>query len=207
MSGERLSWCFVIQKKPGGTSFPTLSVYAPEAGMFARRQHFSIPRCHPQPARQLRYTIPTYGLCATPRDTERKPCTSADIFARHALPSALNSRPPKRTRRRRSSTGRSPSWNHCAPRLSPSPTARAVPRAAVPRSGERIKTQTPADPIPHLPTVCHQEPEVRALLEAMSHRRFNILAPERDPPRDGELRSFPGRLSLCSDLVRYIRSS
>ncbi len=49
----------------------------------------------------------------------------------------------------------------------------------------RIKTQSTLDPIPHLTCVCHQEDEVKQILEAYAQANVsNILALGGDPPRE-----------------------
>ncbi|HLK59160.1 MAG TPA: methylenetetrahydrofolate reductase [NAD(P)H] [Chthonomonadaceae bacterium] len=72
---------------------------------------------------------------------------------------------------------------------------------------ERIRTQTTCDPIPHLPTVCHQEPEVRTLLEGYAGiGASNILALSGDPPRGMEnYDRSQDAFRYASDLVRYIK--
>src|ERR1041385_7598060 len=72
---------------------------------------------------------------------------------------------------------------------------------------ERIKTQTTCDPIPHLPTVCHREPEVRALLEGYAGiGASNILALSGDPPRSMEnYDRSQDAFRYAADLVHYIK--
>jgi methylenetetrahydrofolate reductase (NADPH) len=49
---------------------------------------------------------------------------------------------------------------------------------------ERIKTTTTLDPVPHLTSVCHNEGEIRAILERYAqHGVSNILALRGDPPQ------------------------
>jgi methylenetetrahydrofolate reductase (NADPH) len=71
----------------------------------------------------------------------------------------------------------------------------------------RIKTGTTLDPIPHLTCVCHQEDEVRQILERYAAAGVgNILALGGDPPRDraGYDRSKDA-FQHAADLVRFIR--
>ena len=71
----------------------------------------------------------------------------------------------------------------------------------------RIKTTTALDPIPHLTCVCHQEDEVRRILDRYAAAGVgNILALGGDPPRE---RAGYDRASdafqHAADLVRFIR--
>ena len=51
----------------------------------------------------------------------------------------------------------------------------------------RIKETTSLDPIPHLTCVCHQEDEIRSIIERYAEAGVsNILALGGDPPRDRE---------------------
>jgi methylenetetrahydrofolate reductase (NADPH) len=71
----------------------------------------------------------------------------------------------------------------------------------------RIKTTTALDPIPHLTCVCHQEDEIRAILERYAAAGVgNILALGGDPPRDkaGYDRSADA-FQHAANLVRFIR--
>jgi methylenetetrahydrofolate reductase (NADPH) len=71
----------------------------------------------------------------------------------------------------------------------------------------RLKTQTSFDPFPHLTCVCHQEAEIRAILERYAqHRISNIIALGGDAPQqlNGHDRSKDA-FRYAADLVRYIR--
>jgi len=72
----------------------------------------------------------------------------------------------------------------------------------------RLKTTTTLDPIPHLTCVCHQEEDIRAILERYAERGVgNILALGGDPPRD--LKNYVkanDAFQHAADLVRYIRN-
>jgi len=71
----------------------------------------------------------------------------------------------------------------------------------------RIKTETACDPIPHLPIVCHKEPEVRDILDRYAELGIsNILALAGDPPRS--MKDFDrsqDAFRYAADLVRYIK--
>jgi len=71
----------------------------------------------------------------------------------------------------------------------------------------RIKTETTCDPIPHLPTVCHKEPEVRDILERYAELGIsNILALAGDPPRAmKDYDRSQDAFRYAADLVRYIK--
>lgn len=71
----------------------------------------------------------------------------------------------------------------------------------------RLKEQTACDPVPHLTCVCHQEEEIRSILERYAqHGISNIHALSGDIPRD---RSDHDRsqdaFRYAADLVSYIR--
>lgn len=71
----------------------------------------------------------------------------------------------------------------------------------------RIKEKTTLDPIPHLTCVCHQEMEIRTILERYAeHGISNILALGGDPPRSlvGYDRSADS-FQHASDLVSLVR--
>jgi methylenetetrahydrofolate reductase (NADH) len=71
----------------------------------------------------------------------------------------------------------------------------------------RIKTTTALNPIPHLTCVCHQEDEIRQILERYAEAGVsNILALGGDPPRDrlGYDRSADA-FQYAADLVRFIQ--
>lgn len=71
----------------------------------------------------------------------------------------------------------------------------------------RIKDETSLRSIPHLTCVCHQEEEIREILERYArHGIGNILALGGDPPRSVE-NYDPSADSFqhAADLVRYIR--
>jgi len=71
----------------------------------------------------------------------------------------------------------------------------------------RIKQTTTLDPIPHLTCVCHQEREIREVLERYATAGVsNILALGGDPPKDrvGFDRS-KDTFQHAGDLVRFIR--
>jgi methylenetetrahydrofolate reductase (NADPH) len=71
----------------------------------------------------------------------------------------------------------------------------------------RLKETTTCDPVPHLTSVCHQEPEIREILERYAaHGISNIHALGGDPPRympdyDRSKDAF----RYATDLVRYIK--
>lgn len=71
----------------------------------------------------------------------------------------------------------------------------------------RIKKTTSLDPIPHLTCVCHQEDEIRQIIERYAQENVsNILALGGDPPRDmaGWDRSTDA-FRYAADLVTFIR--
>jgi|688.fasta_scaffold496797_1 methylenetetrahydrofolate reductase (NADPH) len=71
----------------------------------------------------------------------------------------------------------------------------------------RLKNTTSLDPIPHLTCVCHQEDDIRSILERYAAAGVgNILALGGDPPRD--LKNYVkanDAFQHAADLVRYIR--
>lgn len=71
----------------------------------------------------------------------------------------------------------------------------------------RLKTTTTLDPIPHLTCVCHQEEDIRSILERYAEEGVgNILALGGDPPRD--LKNYVkanDAFQQAADLVRYLR--
>lgn len=71
----------------------------------------------------------------------------------------------------------------------------------------RIRQETACDPIPHLPIVCHQEPEVREILLRYAELGIsNILALSGDPPRDRvDYDRSQDAFRYAGDLVRYIK--
>jgi methylenetetrahydrofolate reductase (NADPH) len=71
----------------------------------------------------------------------------------------------------------------------------------------RLKRETNCDPIPHLPIVCHQEPEIRGILERYAAEGIsNILALAGDPPKHmvGYDRSQDA-FRYAAQLVTYIK--
>ncbi len=70
----------------------------------------------------------------------------------------------------------------------------------------RIHRETSLDPIPHLTTVCHQEPQVHQIIEAYARAGVsNILALSGDPPRDkSDWNRSKDTFRYAADLVRYI---
>lgn len=72
----------------------------------------------------------------------------------------------------------------------------------------RVKTQTPLDPFPHLTCVCHQEGEIRSILERYAAAGIsNIIAlggdiPGNMPNHDRGKDAF----RYASDLVRFIQT-
>ncbi|MEM9020877.1 MAG: methylenetetrahydrofolate reductase [NAD(P)H] [Planctomycetota bacterium] len=71
----------------------------------------------------------------------------------------------------------------------------------------RIKTESSITTVPHLTCVCHQERDIREVLERYAgHGIFNVLALGGDPPRDraGWDRSQDA-FRYAADLVRFIR--
>jgi methylenetetrahydrofolate reductase (NADPH) len=73
----------------------------------------------------------------------------------------------------------------------------------------RIKTRTTLDPIPHLTCVCHQENEIREILERYAAAGINnILALGGDPPRGrGVYDRATDAFAHAIDLVKFIRRS
>lgn len=70
----------------------------------------------------------------------------------------------------------------------------------------RLKDQTPLDPIPHLTCVCHDEGDIRGILEKYAeHGISNLLALRGDPPRDFNGGNPYARFAQAADLVRLIR--
>ncbi|MGI8601729.1 MAG: methylenetetrahydrofolate reductase [NAD(P)H] [Verrucomicrobiales bacterium] len=71
----------------------------------------------------------------------------------------------------------------------------------------RLKTRTSLDPIPHLTCVCHQEHEVREVLERYALANIsNILALGGDPPREKtDYDRSRDAFHYAADLVRFIR--
>lgn len=71
----------------------------------------------------------------------------------------------------------------------------------------RLKNSTSLDPIPHLTCVCHQEEDIRSILERYAEKGVsNILALGGDPPRD--LTNYVkahDAFQHAVDLVRYIK--
>lgn len=71
----------------------------------------------------------------------------------------------------------------------------------------RLKNTTTLDPIPHLTCVCHQEADIRSILERYAEEGVgNILALGGDPPRD--LKNYVranDAFQHAADLVRFIR--
>ncbi|MEX2215483.1 MAG: methylenetetrahydrofolate reductase [NAD(P)H] [Phycisphaeraceae bacterium] len=72
----------------------------------------------------------------------------------------------------------------------------------------RIKETTSLDPIPHLTCVCHQEAEIRQILERYAKANVsNILALGGDPPRDmAAWDRSKDAFRHAADLVRFIRA-
>ncbi|MBP6785424.1 MAG: methylenetetrahydrofolate reductase [NAD(P)H], partial [Verrucomicrobiales bacterium] len=71
----------------------------------------------------------------------------------------------------------------------------------------RLKNSTSLDPIPHLTCVCHQEEDIRSILERYAEKGVsNILALGGDPPRDltNYVKSHDA-FQHAVDLVRYIK--
>lgn len=71
----------------------------------------------------------------------------------------------------------------------------------------RIKNTTSLDPIPHLTCVCHQEEDIRSILERYAAEGVgNILALGGDPPRGlSHYNKADDAFQHAADLVRYIR--
>jgi methylenetetrahydrofolate reductase (NADPH) len=72
----------------------------------------------------------------------------------------------------------------------------------------RIRNESTLEPFPHLTCVCHQEPEIRAILERYAQASVsNIIALGGDVPK--ELNGFDrsrDAFRYAADLVRYIRA-
>lgn len=71
----------------------------------------------------------------------------------------------------------------------------------------RLKRDTSLDPIPHLTCVCHQESDVREILERYAESGIsNLLALGGDPPRDlRHYRKEDDAFQHAVDLVRFVR--
>ncbi|MEX0744543.1 MAG: methylenetetrahydrofolate reductase [NAD(P)H] [Phycisphaeraceae bacterium] len=71
----------------------------------------------------------------------------------------------------------------------------------------RVKKTTNLDPIPHLTCVCHQEDDIRQILERYASEGIsNILALGGDPPRDkADWDRSQDHFRYASDLVAFIR--
>ena len=71
----------------------------------------------------------------------------------------------------------------------------------------RLKNSTSLDPIPHLTCVCHQEEDIRSILERYAEKGVsNILALGGDPPRDlANYVKSDDAFQHAVDLVRYIK--
>jgi methylenetetrahydrofolate reductase (NADPH) len=71
----------------------------------------------------------------------------------------------------------------------------------------RIKNETSLDPVPHLTCVCHQEDEIRQILERYASENVsNILALGGDPPRDrADWDRSQDAFRYASDLVTCIK--
>lgn len=70
----------------------------------------------------------------------------------------------------------------------------------------RIKTTTSLNPIPHLTCVCHNEEEIRQILERYAHLAIgNILALGGDPPRGIPYDKSGDFFQHACDLVSFIR--
>ena len=71
----------------------------------------------------------------------------------------------------------------------------------------RIKNETTLDPVPHLTCVCHQEEDIRSILERYAENGVsNILALGGDPPRDlTNYKKGDDAFQHAADLVRFIR--
>lgn len=71
----------------------------------------------------------------------------------------------------------------------------------------RIKAQTSLDPMPHLTSVCHSEPQIAEILEGYAAQGIgNILALRGDPPRDMVgYNAASDAFQRAAELVGYIR--
>ncbi|HLU40701.1 MAG TPA: methylenetetrahydrofolate reductase [NAD(P)H], partial [Planctomycetota bacterium] len=70
----------------------------------------------------------------------------------------------------------------------------------------RLKNSTSLDPIPHLTCVCHQEEDIRSILERYAEEGVsNILALGGDPPRGVPYDRSADEFQHAIDLVRFIR--
>lgn len=71
----------------------------------------------------------------------------------------------------------------------------------------RIRRQTTLDPIPHLTCVCHQEQEIREILQRYAEQGVsNILALGGDPPRTlGDYDRTRDAFQHAADLVKFIK--
>jgi methylenetetrahydrofolate reductase (NADPH) len=71
----------------------------------------------------------------------------------------------------------------------------------------RLKRTTSLDPIPHLTCVCHDEPEIRSVVERYAEAGVsNILALGGDPPRDrGEWDRSKDAFRYAADLVAFLK--
>lgn len=71
----------------------------------------------------------------------------------------------------------------------------------------RIKEQTSLDPVPHLTCVCHQEDEIRSIVERYAEAGVsNILALGGDPPQDrGDYDRSQDAFQQAAGLVSFIR--
>ena len=71
----------------------------------------------------------------------------------------------------------------------------------------RLKRETNCDPIPHLPIVCHAEPEVRSILEKYAAEGIsNILALGGDPPKSKpNYDRAQDAFRYAAELVAYIK--
>jgi methylenetetrahydrofolate reductase (NADPH) len=72
----------------------------------------------------------------------------------------------------------------------------------------RIKETTSLDAVPHLTCVCHQEPEIRSILELYAeHGISNLHALSGDVPRDRpDHDRAQDAFRYAADLVRYIKA-
>jgi 5,10-methylenetetrahydrofolate reductase, prokaryotic form len=71
----------------------------------------------------------------------------------------------------------------------------------------RLKETSTCDPVPHLTSVCHQEPEIREILERYAaHGISNIHALGGDPPRHmPDYDRSHDAFRYAADLVRFIK--
>ncbi|MFA9478614.1 methylenetetrahydrofolate reductase [NAD(P)H] [Phycisphaerales bacterium AB-hyl4] len=71
----------------------------------------------------------------------------------------------------------------------------------------RVKKTTSLDPVPHLTCVCHQEDDIREILERYADEGIgNILALGGDPPRDkADWDRSQDHFHHAADLVAFIR--